>query len=60
MANQINFPIDKEVVWNVYKKLSKHDYLYVHYCSDTPEIYICTQDGKKRLLLEEEEQEYLF
>ena len=58
MANQINFPIEKEIVWNVYRKLSKYDYLYVHYCPETPEIYIYTQDGKKRLLLEEE-QDYL-
>ena len=55
MANQINFPIDKEVVWKVYKQLTKHDYLYIHYSPESSEIYICTQDGKKRLLLEEQD-----
>ena len=31
MATQISFPFDKEIVWNVYRQLSKNDFLYIQY-----------------------------
>ena len=54
MATQICFPFDKEIVWNIYRQLSKNDFLYIHYAQDEIKIFIIDVNGRKTRVLTED------
>ena len=48
--NQLSCPIDRDILYNVYKELNKRDTLIINHKSDGDEIKILYEDGKIRYL----------
>ena len=53
MATQINFPFDKETVWNIYKKLLKNEFLYIQFAQDQINMFLIDTNGKKYPIIED-------
>lgn len=52
--SQIPFPIEKEALWNIYRRMPRRDYLYVHTTSDGTNLYLINNDGEKFLITDKE------
>ena len=51
MSSQINYPFDKEIVWNLYKQLSKNEIMYIQYGQDQIKLFIIDVNGRKTRVL---------
>lgn len=57
LFQQLSVSIDKEDLYNIYKQLTKREYLYFHITSDDSSIYYVNENGEKRNLEDYEDEE---
>ena len=58
MYSQMNVPMDKEELWNIYRQLSKNSYLFIRYAPSGTEMYIVNSNGDKTRIDTDEESDY--